>query len=297
MPNPFAAPGSWLRGNLHTHTNRSDGQYEPQFAVDTYAELGYDFLAITDHLLVTPPEELDARGLVLIPGVELFAPGGAFGGWLHVVALGVDHVTELNEAMTPAEAVARIALESELCFLCHPFWSLTESAALLDLEGHVGLEVFNATGLNQTGRGGSEIVWDVLLGHGQTRWGLAVDDAHSPRDLGVGWICAKSEERSRKGILAAVRAGNFYASTGPELRDLTREGDRVHISCSPCREAYILGAAVGAGRSTAGRDDLIVPFEEVSLSIPTQEAWLRVEVVDEYGYKAWSNPFYPSELD
>ncbi len=35
--------------NLHTHTNYSDGRYDPHYAIDTYHEMGYDILALTDH--------------------------------------------------------------------------------------------------------------------------------------------------------------------------------------------------------------------------------------------------------
>ncbi len=62
MPNPFAQPGEWLRGNLHTHTTRSDGLLSPQATVDEYARRGYDFLSLTDHSVVTPLEASESPG-------------------------------------------------------------------------------------------------------------------------------------------------------------------------------------------------------------------------------------------
>ena len=38
-----------LKGNLHTHTTFSDGRLPADEVVARYRELGYDFLAITDH--------------------------------------------------------------------------------------------------------------------------------------------------------------------------------------------------------------------------------------------------------
>src|SRR6266404_4048590 len=38
-----------LKGNLHTHTTFSDGRLPADQVVARYRELGYDFLAITDH--------------------------------------------------------------------------------------------------------------------------------------------------------------------------------------------------------------------------------------------------------
>ena len=45
--------GSWLRGNLHTHTTNSDGTHDMQNVINTYANLGYDFLSISDHDIFT----------------------------------------------------------------------------------------------------------------------------------------------------------------------------------------------------------------------------------------------------
>ena len=42
--------GKWWKGNLHMHTYWSDGRVFPEQAVDQYKnQLGYDFLALTDH--------------------------------------------------------------------------------------------------------------------------------------------------------------------------------------------------------------------------------------------------------
>ena len=48
MHNPFELPGSFLKGNLHTHTTNSDGKFTPQQAVDHYREAGYGFLTRLD---------------------------------------------------------------------------------------------------------------------------------------------------------------------------------------------------------------------------------------------------------
>ena len=79
----LAAPGAvWLRGNLHTHTTRSDGRGAPQETIDTYARLGYDFLALSDHDLPADYSGLDPRGMILLPCSEVSEGGG------HVLAVG-----------------------------------------------------------------------------------------------------------------------------------------------------------------------------------------------------------------
>ncbi len=48
---PFAQPGQFYRGNLHTHCTESDGDYPVEEVVRRYREKGYDFLALSDHFL------------------------------------------------------------------------------------------------------------------------------------------------------------------------------------------------------------------------------------------------------
>ena len=69
-----------LKGNLHTHTTFSDGRLPAEQVVARYRELGYDFLALTDHDDRIDDEywfklpTSDDRMLVL-PGVERIGTG------------------------------------------------------------------------------------------------------------------------------------------------------------------------------------------------------------------------------
>src|SRR5919112_4345638 len=48
-PPTFATAGSWYRGNLHTHSDRSDGAAAPERVLGAYRAAGYDFVVLTDH--------------------------------------------------------------------------------------------------------------------------------------------------------------------------------------------------------------------------------------------------------
>ena len=48
---PFGKPGTFRKGNIHTHSTASDGELEPEEVCRRYREGGYNFLAITDHFL------------------------------------------------------------------------------------------------------------------------------------------------------------------------------------------------------------------------------------------------------
>ncbi len=42
----------WLKGNIHAHSFWSDGDHVPELVVKAYKDLGYDFLALTDHNVI-----------------------------------------------------------------------------------------------------------------------------------------------------------------------------------------------------------------------------------------------------
>ena len=52
-----SATDHWYKGNLHTHTFWSDGDAPPEITVDWYKTNGYDFLALSDHNILSTIEK------------------------------------------------------------------------------------------------------------------------------------------------------------------------------------------------------------------------------------------------
>jgi len=48
-----SAYGGWWKGNLHTHSLWSDGTDYPETVVDWYKKNGYQFLALSDHNILS----------------------------------------------------------------------------------------------------------------------------------------------------------------------------------------------------------------------------------------------------
>ncbi len=46
---PFSLPGRFWRGNLHTHSNLSDGALDLDDVVGRYKAVGYDFVMMSEH--------------------------------------------------------------------------------------------------------------------------------------------------------------------------------------------------------------------------------------------------------
>ena len=222
---------------------------------------------------------------------------GGLGQKWDVLVLGVQSTPQVPVTSDAAELVAAIARQCELCFVAHPFWCLLSSADILSLSGHAGIEVYNGHCQILSGRGSAEHLWDVLLAHGQKAMGLAVDDAHGLGDYNYcnGWVMVKSADNTSAGLLAALGRGEFYSSTGPRIDDIRIVGQEVVVTCSPCRQVCLMEVAAGAG-STTDHLDGRAPFEKARLPLARRDCPFRVEVIDDRGRKAWSNPVFPDEM-
>ena len=104
MHDAFSAPGRFFRGNLHTHSTRSDGALEPAEVCRRYRDEGYDFLALTDHFVgvynypIVDTRAFRAPGFTTILGAELHTGRQQSGDLWHILAVG------LPEDFTPPNA-------------------------------------------------------------------------------------------------------------------------------------------------------------------------------------------------
>ncbi len=92
-------------------------------------------------------------------------------------------------------------------------------------------------------RAGTERIWDIVLSHrlangeGEILYGLATDDAHTYHGgtvgPGKGWVMVRSGELAPEAILDAIDKGDFYASTGVNLKDIRFNGKKLNIEIEP----------------------------------------------------------------
>jgi predicted metal-dependent phosphoesterase TrpH len=91
----FAAPGQFWRGNLHTHSNLSDGALAPGEVCRLYGDAGYDFLCLSDHFMaryefpIADTRAFRSNRFTTILGAELHAPANSHGETWHMLAVGL----------------------------------------------------------------------------------------------------------------------------------------------------------------------------------------------------------------
>lgn len=295
--NPFETGGRWFKGNLHAHTTNSDGDLPPRLLVNEYKEGGYDFLSITDHGKLTNIQGLSTPHFLLIPGEEISVGASEEGRFYHIVGVNIRTkipVDDFDKDEDPQRVIELIHELDGLAIIAHPYWSSLNYGDLAKLKGCVGVEVYNTNCELTIGRGHSTVHWDNLLSMGHRYLGFAVDDAHSrkrlylPSDICRAWINVRADRLTPDSIMGALRRGLFYSSNGPEIHAIEIEGDEILVASSQARSiGFVSNTALGE-RNTV-EEGLI---EEAVYTLRGGERYVRVEVIDQMGRTAWSNPIF-----
>lgn len=240
----------WFKGHMHGHSTNSDGKLPPEQAALWYRDHGYDFCSVTDHRKLTPVEpmsHIQSKDFILLPGIELdAAPHGrnthTCGLFLRaeVTNQGGDTVTEALQRQVDA-----IAKAGGMTQINHPNWTWAFNAEeVLPVRGAALLEVYNmSAGCNNEGdpeKGvrSTEAMWDYLLTRGMRIWAVASDDVHTyevghPDGPGKGWVVVRASSLTPSNIERAMRDGDFYASSGVELRDVRLSQDQIEVRIEP----------------------------------------------------------------
>jgi len=293
LKNPFAMEGRWFKGNLHTHTTNSDGAWSPDKVANEYKSNGYDFLFITDHWKVTDISGLSQDGFLVLNGAELNIGPSELGYHYHIVALNLKENIPSNSVSNAQELINLIKSKGAFALVAHPYWSGLTVNDIQNLNGHIGIEIFNSTCFFSIAKGHSVIHWDDLLCKGKLTWGFAVDDTHQhyndhrPIDACNAWIMAKMPELTEDSVMNAISSGYFYSSNGPVIHDISIQDNIISVTTSDVKIINFIANAHN-GESFTAMDGK--PINSARYKIRGGEKYIRVECFDENGKTAWSNP-------
>lgn len=287
--NPYAAEeGEWLKGSFHIHTSPASacGKVKLDRVLDLYAEKGFDFLGISDHLFYT--EAKDNR-FVFIPSIEWHSEAGCHTG---VCALDKDILLRSIDIRNHEELLTFLSGADALTILNHPNWQLVphyRREALLEKQPYDGIEIYNGVIERLPGYAISTDKWDILLSANRRVLGFASDDSHIEDDIGNGWIMVRSTDRSPASIMHAVKSGNFYCSSGVTISDISRKGDIIEIESENAQEISVIGYE---GRRQCRVADRSISFNTADYDLP----YVRFELYGHGSSMAWTQPFVLEDI-
>ncbi|MEO0751343.1 MAG: CehA/McbA family metallohydrolase [Pseudomonadota bacterium] len=298
----FERPGRFWRGNLHTHSDLSDGVLTPQEVCRRYRAEGYDFISLTDHMIghygypIADTRAFQGDGFMTIPGAELHSGAMQNGELWHILAVGLPYDFEpahapdfsAREDQESGAALAARAREAgAFVAIAHPEWSGLTTADARTIEAAHAVEVYNHGCAMGCDRPHGFYTLDQLLSEGRELTLCATDDAHfSEPDHFGGWVMVKAEENDPEALVAALKDGAYYASTGPEIHGVHWEEDAVVVE-STAATAVIVQGHGSAARAEHG---LSMTCTRVAYDRVGRSPWMRVTVVDAAGRRAWSQP-------
>ena len=290
LVNCFESEGQWFKANLHCHTTTSDGDCTLAERVEQYRGNGYAILAATDHYKANDVGGLGGDDFLVISGIELHpeCTWGEDSNSYHLVGLDVPRDFEDPGAGDANETIELVRRAGGEVIVAHPYWCGHNINHLLELDGFIGVEVFNST-CTFNGKGYSSVQWDDLIDAGRVIGGVAVDDVHAPsrRDMFRGWTMIRARELTVEAVMAAIRTGCYYSSCGPVIEDFRVVDGKVRVECSPVVEIHLISYA-SLGRAFFADDGELLTSAERETSDSLN--YVRAEIIDAKGLRAWSNP-------
>ncbi len=323
--------GAFYRANLHCHSTFSDGQMTPAELKARYKSLGYQVLAITDHDILLPHDELNDEHFLTLHGYELEVNEENDLPWPRkrschfcFIALEKDHLkqpcwhpekylfghsgehkTEIRIDQETSPYIRRYCPEgiSEMMHIGrdkgffvtynHPTWSLESYPQYSGYHGMHAMEICNWGCVTEGYQEYNPRVYDDLLRQGKRIYCIGADDNHSSCDTGGAWVMIKAAQLEYRAITRALEAGHFYASQGPEIFDLYLEDGRIHVACSPAREIVFTFGNRRALRLKAPEGETIACG---SCPLEKDGVYVRITVIDPQGRPADTNAHFLDDL-
>jgi hypothetical protein len=286
LVNPFTQAGKWFKANFHTHTTASDGNVSLEIRVQQYRDRGYNILAITDHDVINDVSSFCEKDFLVISGMETHPPCPFESDLYHLVCLNVPMGFSFPKNSDAETRIALVKKSGGEVIFAHPYWNGFNINHLLTISGYIGIEVYNATA-TKIGKACSSVQWDDLLTYGRYLPAMAVDDAHQGRDIFMGWTMIKARSLTVKSVLQALRTGCYYSSCGPIIENFSIKDKAAILRCTPAVEIHFIGQKYfGKSFYLDGDKELT----SARYDIPDDVRYLRAEVVDRDGNRAWTNP-------
>ena len=303
---PFSTPGRFWRGNLHTHSNLSDGGLAPEAVIAAYKRNGYDFLQLSEHFLdrfgwpIADTRTFRSNAFTTLIGAELHAMATSASELWHILAVGLPlDFSPAAPSETGPELARRARDAGAFVAVAHPAWSQLAESDGVALDAAHAVEVYNHGCAVETDRGDGFYLLDRLSNLGRRLTAIATDDAHfnhGERDAFGGFVEVKAESLDPDALLAALKAGQFFASQGPRLHDVRVGRDEIVVETSPVETVALLTGTSRAlhvsGSQITHADFDMTGAAKKAWTETGADAWFRIVAIDAAGRRAWTNPIW-----
>ena len=276
-----------------------------QVKLKTFSE--YQTKLQSDNFLILPAEEITCR-------VDQ--------KHVHVNATNVQEFIAPPQGATVAETMQKAVNEvleqrkrtgmPMFPHINHPnfFYSVTVED-MIGLTGERFFEVYNGHPMvNNYGDSlhlNTEAMWDQInIAYANRNqplmYGLATDDSHNYHQFGSafsnagrGWVMVEAESLDAKALIAAMEAGQFYATTGIVLKEYTATDNQIKIRIEEEKGIQYTIEFIGVEKNKTKIQVLkLVQATEASFTIPDSLLFVRTRITST---KPKPNPFQEGDFE
>ncbi len=189
-----------------------------------------------------------------------------------------------------------------LVSLNHPVNSMETPEFFGALNGLFAMEIYNHGSL--VGDGVFEYsptMYENMLRRGHRLYPIAADDCHTDsRDTSAhcdrygGFVMINAPSLTYDNVITALEKGDFYASCGPEIKEIYIEDGLIHLTTSPAKFITMNTAHRPFGGCKAAKKDEYLT--SVSFPVPENMPFIRFDVIDEHGKHANTRAYFTEEL-
>ena len=191
-------------------------------------------------------------------------------------------------------------LQERGCFTTynHPIWSRVDTEEVRGIRGVWAIECYNYNTVNECGEGENTSFWDDLLRHQTNINAFASDDNHNnglfPDSCG-GYVMVRADELSHEAIVNSLLAGDYYSSSGAYINEILVDKETIMLKGMNAKKVdIIVGGPVGSSQTMLAKEGR--PIENISYDLPKEGFYVRIEIEDFYGKKAWTNAYKRSSV-
>ena len=207
-----------MKADLHIHTHRFSGCsiIEPEKALKRAAELGFGMIALTEHGIRWPNDELDrlikksgVKDLVVIPGQEAacYSLRGEFQGEFLVFG----YPESLGSNKTAQQLIEMVHAQKGVVVAAHPFKKKLRGEGyygcgndIYDLDVD-GLEIIHPSYEKKSLLLARQVMKKKKIA------GLGCSDAHALSDIGCCWSELENTVHDELSLCQSIRAGRVKA--------------------------------------------------------------------------------------
>jgi len=193
---------------------------------------------------------------------------------------------------------------------------------MISLDGERFFEVYNGHpmvhNMGDSTRISTEDMWDLinvayLNNNKPLMYGLATDDSHhyhnkgkSWSNAGRGWVMVQADTLSAVSLINSLEAGDFYSSTGVELKRLSYDKNIISVEIKPEEGVTYEISFIGCKKGQTNTETLQVLHDTVAaFEVPEDMLFARCKIIssklqenpiEDILYEmVWSQPVTPSE--